>query len=243
MDTPLPEPAPAGSLAVLACTITGPQVDGRAPWARVAQYADCVQLQLWLPELHPPKDWQRLQLRDAQGRLLLDEAMDTLLQAGHRLLLDAAAWPAGLLSLQASHRSGVQVRVQLRRSTTPATLPQPAATADPAEDLRLRDRHLEQLARRFAWRLSYENHGRSGRVLFHDRGSCLAFAWEMTGDEAEPLSIAVPPPAEWERCTGRPLGQREAILRFVADTAQREQTRSWQAELRDEAIVFLARQP
>lgn len=242
MNTPSPDDAPVGSLQVLACASTGPQVDVAAPLARVAQYADCVQLQLWLPVLHPAKDWQRMQLRNAQGRLLLDEAMDALLQAGNRLLLDAAPWPAGVLRLEMSHRSGVQVRVELLRSATPATLSQPAPLADPAEDLRLRDEHLERLARRFAWRLSYENEGRSGRVLFHELERHLAFAWEMTGDEAEPLVIDVPSPAEWERCTGRPLSQREEVLRFVAETAQREQARSWRAELRDEAIVFVARQ-
>ena len=243
MNTPSPAQPLAGSLQVLSCATAGPNGDGPAPLARVAQYADCVQLQLWLPELRPPQGWQRLQLRDAHGRLLLDEAMDGLLQAGNRLLLDALPWPAGLLCLQASHRSGVHVRVQLQRSPAPAPLPQPASAADPADDLRLRDRLLDRLARRFAWRLTYDNHGRSGRVLFHELECCLAFAWEMTGDDADPLVIAVPPAADWERCTGRPLSEREAILRFVADTAQREQARSWRAEVRDDAIVFMAAQP
>lgn len=242
MNTPSPDDAPVGSLRVLACASTGPQVDRTAASARVAQYPDCVQLQLWLPELRPPQDWQRLQLRDAHGTLWLDEAMAGLLQAGNRLLLDTAAWPAGPLSLEMSHRSGVQVRVDLLRSATPATLPQPAPLADPAEDLRLRDEHLDRLARRFAWRLSYDNQGRSGRVLFHELERHLAFAWEMTCDEAEPLVITVPSTAEWERRTGWPASQREEILRFVAETAQREQARSWRAELRDEAIVFVARQ-
>ena len=242
MNTPSPEDTTVGSLRVLACASTGPGVDGTVASARVAQYPDCIQLQLWLPELHAPQDWQRLQLRDAHGTLWLDEAMADLLQAGHRLLLDAATWPAGALSLEASHRSGVQVRVQLLRSASPAMLPQPSLRADPAEDLHLRDEHLERLARRFAWRLSYDNQGRSGRVLFHDLERHLAFAWEMTGDEAEPLVITVPSAAAWEGCTGWPLGQREEILRFVADTAQREQARSWRAELRDEAIVFVAGQ-
>ena len=236
-----PQP-PGGLLQVLSCEAAQLPAGFTPPLARVAQYPDCQQLQLWLPEEAKPEDWQRLRLRDAGGRMLLDEPIQGLLMARTRLLLDALPWPAGELWLEIGHASGGCLRVQLMKDAAlPVTLPQPAALADPGEDLQRRDAQRQQLMRRFSRRLSYTNQGRAGLVHYHEGDELsLSFRWEMSGDDAEPLWIDVPTAQEWERVTGVPLARREEILRFVAETACREQSSSWTAELRADAIVLLA---
>lgn len=246
MDTPTdghqPEALPGGQLRVQSCEAAQLPAGFTPPLARVAQYPDCQQLQLWLPEAAKPEDWQHLRLRDAGGRMLLDEPVQALLQARTRLLLDALPWPAGELWLEIGHASGGCVRVQLHKDAAQrSTLRQPAAQADAGEDLRMRDAQRQQLLRRFSRRLSYTNQGRAGLVHYHEGDTLtLSLRWEMSGDDAEPLWIDVPTVQDWERDTGVPLARREEILRFVAETACREQSSSWTAELRDSAIVLLA---
>jgi hypothetical protein len=240
---PMQVPQPAGGLLqVLSCEAAQLPAGFTPPLARVAQYPDSQQLQLWLPEEAKPEDWQRLRLRDTSGRMLLDEPVQALLLARTRLLLDALPWPAGELWLEIGHAAGGCVRVQLMKDAAePVALPQPAALADAGEDLQRRDAQRQQLARRFARRLSYTNQGRAGLVHYHEGDELsLSFPWEMSGDDAEPLWIDVPTVQDWERVTGVPLQRREEILRFVAETACREQSSSWTAELREGAIVFLA---
>lgn len=246
MDTPIDRRQlampPGGLLRVQSCEAAQLPARFTPPLARVAQYPDCQQLQLWLPEEAQPEDWQRLRLRDAGGLMLLDEPVQALLLARTRLLLDALPWPAGELWLEIGHASGGCLRVHLHKDAAqPRTLPQPAALADAGEDLQRRDAQRQQLARRFSRRLSYTNHGRAGLVHYHEGDELsLSFPWEMSSDDAEPLWIDVPTAQDWERVTGVPLQRREEILRFVAETACREQSSSWTAELREGAIVLLA---
>lgn len=231
---------PASSLLVIASEAEQLPA-GIAPLrARVAQYPDCQQLQLWLPDAARPEDWGRLRLRDAAGRLLLDEAVERLLSGRTQLLLDALPWPAGELWLEIGHVAGGCLRLHLRKDAAlPVALPQPAAQADAGEDLRLRESAQQELLRRFSRRLSYTSYGRAGTVQYNETGLCLDFPWEMSGDAAEPLWIAVPAAPDWERATGVALARREEILAFVAETACREQSSSWQAELRADSIVML----
>ncbi|MBT9458447.1 MAG: hypothetical protein IV097_17640 [Burkholderiaceae bacterium] len=240
------DPQPTnGALSVVASEALG-LPDGYVPlYARIAQYPDCQQLQLWLPEQARPEDWQRLQVRNVAGRLLLDEAVAGLLQARRRLTLDALPWPVGALRLEIGHASGGCLRLQLRKyahdeaGAPSLALPQPAAMADPGEDLRLRETVLQQLVERFQRRLSYTEQGRAGTVHYHEGALRLTFPYEISGGDDELLAISVPRVEQWELATGVSLARRDEILDFVAETARRQQCPSWQAEIRAGEIAFV----
>lgn len=239
----LPQPA-GGLLQVLSCEAAQLPAGFTPPMARVAQYPESQQLQLWLPKEADADDWQRLRLRDAAGQTLLDEPMRQLLMAPARVLLDALPWPAGELWLEISHASGGCLRVQMNKDASQAiTLPQPAAEADSGEDLRFRAAVLKQLVDRFQRKLSYTSQGRAGLVHYHEGELYLSFDYEMSGGDEELLAISVPSAEQWERATGVPLERRREILDFVAETARRDQCPSWQAEIRAAEIAFVRKAP
>ncbi len=239
----VPQPA-GGLLQVLSCEAAQLPAGFTPPLARVAQYPESQQLQLWLPEEAEPDDWQRLRLRDAAGRMLLDEPMRQLLMSRTRVLLDALPWPAGELWLEISHVSGGCLRVHMNKDASQAiTLPQPAAEADRGEDLRYREGVLQQLAQRFSRRLSYSEQGRAGTVHYHEGSLRLSFPYEISGGDEELLAISVPSAQQWECSTGVPLDRRNEILDFVAETARREQCSSWYAEIRATEIAFVRHAP
>jgi|GEM_PF-2427039 len=239
----VPQPA-GGLLQVLSCEAAQLPAGLTPPIARVAQYPESQQLQLWLPEAANPEDWQRLRLRDAFGQMLLDEPMRQLLMSRTRVLLNALPWPAGELWLEISHSSGGCLRVQMNKDASQAiTLPQPAAEADSGEDLRFREAVLKTLVDRVLRKLSYTNQGRAGMVNYHEGALHLSFGYEMSGGDDELLAISVPSAEQWERATGVPLERRSEILDFVAETARRDQCPSWYAEIRAAEIAFVRHAP
>lgn len=209
----------------------------------VAQSPEGQQLQLWLPPL-PPQQWTRLRVHDAGGAVLADHAMADLLQAGVRVLLDGLDWPPGDLWLRIGHVDGGELVLPLHKAADaqPAMWPQPAADLDDPAEQRLRRQAADVLQRQFGRALQYAWQGRGGTVRYVEPGCTLAFEVELGGDD-EPLRIAVPSRQDWPRCTGLPVARRAGILRFVATGVQRDHTRSWRAEIRATAIVFVAQRP
>lgn len=63
-------------------------------------------------------------------------------------------------------------------------------------------------------RVSYEQEGRGGTVIFQQDDIILRFSWEFGGGKALAL-IFVPSAETWENETGLPLERRESILDFV----------------------------
>lgn len=114
--------------------------------ARVAQYPDCQQLQLWLPADHAGL-WTRLVVRDDCGRVPVDLPMADLLNAGCRVLLDTLGWPPGAWMLTIGHRQGGLLRLAVHKAddADPPVLPQSAALGDDRADLAWRDTALQTL--------------------------------------------------------------------------------------------------
>lgn len=216
------------------------------PRVRIAQYADAQQLQLWLPA--QPAGWTRLGLCDDDGREVWAQPVPGAAARGQCLALDTAGWPPGDWCLRIERGDGQALRLRLRKAAddAPPRLPQPAAAADAGDDLRLRDGLQAALARRLGRRVRYESQGRCGRVVYHEPGVGggfeLAFDYELGGDEV-PAWIAVPRPADWERDTGVAAARRDEILGFVAACVQRDQARTWVAEVTDSAIVLRPPRP
>lgn len=107
----------------------------------------------------------------------------------------------------------------------------------PDVDLELREKARAAIARRFTRRLEYAGNVRAGTVTYVDDRGRVDFPHEMAGGGAHAV-IDVPTSADWERVTGLPLAERDEIVRFVAETVQREQAPSWRFEITADAIVF-----
>lgn len=112
----------------------------------------------------------------------------------------------------------------------------------PDAEQEFRARARQQLERALAAprRLEFRNVGRAGEVVYVEAERRLVFPHEIGGGDCR-WWIAVPAPADWLARTGVPLSERAEILRFVAETAQREQASSWRFEIADDAILFFAR--
>lgn len=88
-------------------------------------------------------------------------------------------------------------------------------------------------------RLEFRNLGRAGEVIYVDAGRRIVLEHEIGGGDCR-WWIAVPRAEEWVLRTGAPLSERAEILRFVAETAQREQASGWRFEIAEDAILFFA---
>jgi hypothetical protein len=107
----------------------------------------------------------------------------------------------------------------------------------PDVDLELRAKAQAAIARRFTRRLEYAGNFRAGTVTYVDDRGRIDFPHEMGGGGVHAI-IDVPKAADWERVTSLPLAERDEIVRFVAETVQREQAPSWRFEITADAILF-----
>ncbi|MBI5258115.1 MAG: hypothetical protein HY855_16550 [Burkholderiales bacterium] len=144
-------PAHEGAITLGAACNVGTGAPPALLRANFVRYPGCQQLQLWLPP-SGGQGYTRLRVRQADGRLLLDTTVQHCVQGSVQILFDTLHWPPGALQLEIDHAEGWRHCLPLHKSHdgTPPTLPQPAAQADPGEDLRLRAQALQDLARRLA---------------------------------------------------------------------------------------------
>lgn len=75
-----------------------------------------------------------------------------------------------------------------------------------------------------ARKLSYQNHGRDGTVIYTDATSSLEFYFEFGGGDCVAI-ISIPSLTEWEKVTKRNLADRNQIIEFVATQAQHDQVK------------------
>lgn len=210
--------------------------------AQLAQYSDCQQLQLWLPA-QGGGAWERLQVEQGDGHRLLDVAAADVLQAATRITLDTLHWPPGPLQLRVTHAGGGSLHLALHKAPDQDVpqLPQPAAAADPQDDLRCRDAARRHLAEALSRRVHWVPQGRAGQVVYEEvcDGDVrrLAFDGEI-GAGRTPLWVHVPRPADWPRLTGLPRARRDDILAFVATALGRDHAGGCRADIGDDAIVF-----
>jgi hypothetical protein len=72
-------------------------------------------------------------------------------------------------------------------------------------------------------RLSYGSDGRSGRVHYQSLWADFTLYYELSGGDCV-ASIDLPSPAEWQRHTGLPRDQRDAVIQWIGRQVVRDQT-------------------
>ncbi len=73
-------------------------------------------------------------------------------------------------------------------------------------------------------RLSYGSDGRSGRVHYQSRRADFTMYYELGGGDCVAI-IDLPSVREWERRTGLPSDQRDAVVQWIGRQVVRDQTR------------------
>lgn len=225
-----------GEIRLGASTTHGAPSDIAALRVRFERYPGCQQLVLRLPS----DGWQgygELLVTHCDGRSILRRPVREVLGGQVQILLDTLEWPPGAMTLEVTHDAGWSLRLALDKSADgrPVQLPQSAAEADPGDDLKFRAAAQDELVTRFTRRVEFVSQGRAGQVLYVEGAVELRFDWEFLIDG---VAIDVPSPEVWERHTGVPLHRREEILRFIAETAQREQAPGWAIEIGEREIVL-----
>nr|WP_316640561.1 hypothetical protein [uncultured Roseateles sp.] len=107
----------------------------------------------------------------------------------------------------------------------------------PDEDMRLRQALGLAMARLASRRLEYDGTFRAGTITYVEGALRIPFSHEMGGGACK-FYIDVPPAALWEADTGVPIARRDEILRFLAETVQRERASSWRFEIEGDAIGY-----
>lgn len=177
-----------------------------------------------------------------------------------QILFDTLPWPPGRYRIEIGHEAGWRHVAELEKLEAgvappapepppppPAAEPAPIVYHDgagnilPNVDLELRAEArrniVDMFDARFGPRLEYEGNFRAGTIIYIDAARRIRFWHEMAGGKYK-FYINIPTEAGWEAETGAPLAERDAIVRFVADTVQREQASSWSFEIKDNEILF-----
>ena len=242
----------------------GATVDVGDVSVRFVHYPGSQQLILWLP-VPGRNGYGDLIIRREDG-LELDRAkVADRMNGSVQILCDTLSWPPGHYTIGIAHDGGWSHRVRFtkhppdpagtptaavastgeREAVRSEEVPTPTVYRDgfgnivPDQDLILRRELHQTLLRRFSRRLSYDGNGRSGKVVYTDGDHRIEFFHEIAAAPYKWL-IEVPRPDRWQAVTGTSLAEREEILRFVAETAQRDQAGSWHYEIRADCILYFA---
>lgn len=225
---------------------------------KTAHYPGAQQLILWLPQ-SGYSGYRDVQLMGADGAVIESAAVRDRLNGSVQILWDTLAWPPGRYRIEIGHEAGWRHVAELEKleagvaaPAPPAPAPEPAQDAPriyrdgfgqimPNVDLDIRAQAQEKMAQVFAEkfgpRLEYEGNFRGGTIIYIDGARRIRFWHEMAGAPYK-FFIDIPSAEQWEAATQTPLAERDAIVRFVAETVQREQASSWTFEIRDTDILF-----
>ena len=107
----------------------------------------------------------------------------------------------------------------------------------PNEDLILREKLNNELARKFSRRIEYEGTLRSGSVIYLDVDTRIEFSNEMGGGNCLAF-INIPSEMQWEAATKTPLSRRKDILEYVAAAVQSQQASNCYYEIKEDSISF-----
>jgi hypothetical protein len=89
----------------------------------------------------------------------------------------------------------------------------------------VREQAERSIRRSFSRRIEYGPGGRGGTLYYVDTERRITFYWEFGGGDCI-ASIDLPTEEHWEKTTGAPLAEREAIVQFVAESVLRDQVPS-----------------
>ncbi|MBK6826392.1 MAG: hypothetical protein IPG86_05815 [Chitinophagaceae bacterium] len=222
---------------------------------RFVGYADCQQLQIWLP--YPGNEYERLRLVSIPTEEIQNEwAVADIITGSVKLIIDSSVIPPGEYRLEMEKQGHCVHTTSLtkykEREEPPATenetftetaLPTEGyiqyrdgwGNLIPDEDLILRGRVLQEMSDRFSRRLEYHSEGRSGTVVYVEGDKRLSFYYEFGGGDCVAF-IDVPVQAKWEKETGLSIERRADIMECIAQTALRDQVSNGYYKISDNAI-------
>lgn len=224
---------------------------------KFVHYPGSQQLILWLPQ-DGYAGYRTFRIRGPGGGRVEEAEVTSRLNGRVQILVDTHPWLPGRYLVEITHREGWSHELSLTKleegiaPPAPEPGPAPAARSDgqpmvyrdgtgkvlPNHDLELRAKALERLTARFSRRLEFEGNFRAGAIIYIEGDIRLTFYHEMCGGGVH-FSIDVPVAAKWELETGRPLGERDDIVKFVAAETQRRQARTWNYVICDNRIDFV----
>ncbi|HPN69802.1 MAG TPA: hypothetical protein PLZ32_09800 [Saprospiraceae bacterium] len=225
---------------------------------KLVHYSDCQQLIIWLPN-----DWRGyvdMEVKDLlSGETIWRKEISEIISGSIKIILDTLPFPPGDLSIIISGNDSIQHVINIKKyeegviPEIPEILPEIKPDYDkppiiyrdgfgniiPDQDLIMRGKVLNDLDRKFSRKVKYEDEGRSGTVIFIDGDKTLRFYSEMGGGNCI-FYINIPPKEHWIKETGYSLEERDEIIKFVAESALRDQAGSSGAyfEIEDKWITF-----
>lgn len=222
---------------------------------KFVHYPGSQQLILWLPQ----SGYQGYgELSVMRGETVIErDAVRSRLNGSVQILFDTLPWPPGDYAIVITHDDGWRHEASLRKLDVGVALPAPElpparpvhldappivyrdgfGKVIPNVDLEMREEVQKRLQRQFSRRVEYEGNVRSGSVIYIDPVHRIVFPSEMCGGSIK-VSVEIPSTKHWVDATGAPLGMRDEIIAFVAESTQRDQASSWRYRITDTSIDF-----
>ncbi len=225
---------------------------------QVIHYPDCQQLVFHMPKY--AWDAGVFRLVDAvSGAVLEEKPVREKLSGGTMILLDTLPLKPGFYTLDAGWPDGWTHRIKFvkfipgfPREETYRHPPGNVRVVQNDHEYRLFDSNgveidngmqqiraaTDRIVRKLKRRVEYEQMGRAGMVTYFDGNIKIVFDWEFAGGDGVVI-IFVPNSAQWEKATGTPAGERQAILEFVAEQVIRDQAPNCRYEISEGYIDIL----
>ncbi|MEZ4901256.1 MAG: hypothetical protein R2822_05580 [Spirosomataceae bacterium] len=223
--------------------------------AQFTHYSDCQQLAVWIPQ-YGRNGYSNYQIINTTAKYIVEEGLiEDKLNGSVQLLFDTLSWSEGAYVLEINRLNDSKhllyfqkyppdwqpekISADTSEAVTNETLWKTYSDAWgnplPNEDLALRKSVFKYLNMKA--RLEYEGNFRGGNVIYIEEEIRLSFWHEMGGGNCK-MYIDIPAKATWERATHTPLGRRDEIIHFIAETVRREKAPSWRYEIGEQEIAF-----
>jgi hypothetical protein len=85
--------------------------------------------------------------------------------------------------------------------------------------------------------VAYEDHGRSGFVIFYRDDLMLRFPYEFGGGQVIAI-IDIPTPGDWNKSTGLSAEERMPVLEFIAQRVIRDQANGYSFIINDTSLTI-----
>ncbi|MBL0023907.1 MAG: hypothetical protein IPO98_02325 [Saprospiraceae bacterium] len=225
---------------------------------KIVHYPDCQQLIIWLPA--DGSLYRDMVFSDQiSGDEIWRKDINGILSGSIQIILDTLPIEPGELTIKIYKNNGLTHKIYLKKyeegvfPELPVSAPEVESTEDrpyivyrdgfgnilPNEDLILRDNAIQEMVRKFTRKVTFEDSGRSSKVIYIDGDKSASFYSEMGGGNCL-FYIDIPTKDTWERETGFRLAERDDIILFVAENTLRAQTNSSGAhfKIEDRWIIF-----
>lgn len=219
-------------------------------------YPDCQQLIIWLPEYG--RNYDVLVIKNINTEeIIFDKKVIDILSGSIQLLINTLPFPPGFFELKINKMNGfchiislTKFEESIKTHEPEVETPKYKYSREQAiiyrdgtgkiisdEDLILRDKIITKMVNRFTRKIEYSGNVRSGSVIYIEGDKRLEFYSEMGGGKCI-FYVDIPSSEQWEKSTGYPLEERDEIIKFIAETTQRDQAPSGYYTIKEEEIVY-----